>query len=200
MPYPAQIDPEELGARALAVAEAKGWEQWTLRDVARELGVTANALYRYVGDRAGLVMAMGEAATRQLGQSFRGARRVDTADAEAIVVQLARRYVRFAARRPHAYRAIIEGKPPPEHPARSTWMELWTLMHARVEAAVPGSGDAAAFTLWAFLHGRIELARGPGRLAAIDTGLDDAVRALLAGFRARSPVPSPLPPHVRSEP
>lgn len=202
MPYPSRIDADELGARALAVAEAKGWEAWTLRDVAKELGVTANALYRHVGDRAGLVIAMGEAAARALSRSLRGrsSRRPAAGDPDAAAVAMALRYVRFAQRRPHAYAAFIRGKPPVGHPGQQAWIELWAGLHALVRASVPEGADAAGFALWALLHGRVELAQGPAHGAAIDAGLEDAVRALLEGFRAGSPVPSPLPPHVRLDP
>jgi hypothetical protein len=65
---------------------------------------------------------------------------------------------------------------------------------------VPDAADAAAFALWALLHGRIELAAGPAYGAATDTGLDEAVHALLTGYRAISPVASPLPAHARRDP
>ena len=38
MPFPARINPTEIGSRALAVVERVGWERWTLSDVAGELG------------------------------------------------------------------------------------------------------------------------------------------------------------------
>jgi AcrR family transcriptional regulator len=62
MPYPSHIDPAQIGPRALAVVEARGWDQWSLREVAGELGVSPNALYRYVDGRDGLVVAIGAAA------------------------------------------------------------------------------------------------------------------------------------------
>lgn len=200
MPYPAQIDPETLGKRALEVAEERGWDAWTLRDVASALGVTANALYRHVGDRGGLAIAMGGAATEALHAALVAGEVRKKGDSDAAVRSLARRFVAFAGRRPHAYAAFMGAKPPPEDPAAAAWMQLWDEVNACVREAVPDAADAAAFALWALLHGRVELAAGPAHGAAIDAGLDEAVDALLRGFRSISPVASPLPPHARRDP
>ncbi len=182
------------------MAEAKGWRHWSLRDVAGELGVTANALYRYVGDKAGLVVAMGEAATRQLhAHCCDSLPPVHAADPDERVVLLAGRFVDFAVRYPERYAAFVDAKPDPDDPGIRAWVELWDEVNAIVRQAVPDAGDAAAFALWAFLHGRIGIGTGPAKLAAVDAGMDDAVMALLGGFRARSPVPSPLPPHARRD-
>ena len=201
VPYPPQIDVEVLGEQALAVAEAKGWDSWSLRDVAASLGGTANALYRHVGDRAGLVVAMGEAATRQLhAYAFEDLPRPTARDVDRAVVAYTKRFVEFARSNPDRYAAFVNAKPDIEHPGILAWVELWSAANALVRQAVPDAADAAGFALWAFLHGRIGIANGPAKLAAMDAGLEDAVRALLEGFRARSPVESPLPPHARRDP
>jgi AcrR family transcriptional regulator len=199
MPYPAQIDPQTLGERALEVAEAQGWDTWTLRDVAAALGVTANALYRHVGDRSGLAVAMGEAATEALHAALVTDAERNDEEPDAAVRSLAHRFVAFAAERPHAYAAFMRAKPPPEDPAMAAWMLLWDEVNACVRRAVPDAADAAAFALWALLHGRIELAAGPAYGAAIGAGLDQAVDAMLTGYRSISPVASPLPPHARRD-
>lgn len=201
-PFPSRIDPETLGATALAVAEREGWDRWTLRSIAEDFGVTPNALYRHVGDRAGLVVAMGEAAAQQLSALLRRRARASLRkheDPELAVLAIARAFIEFAAKRPDAYAAFMHAKPELEHPAHAAWIELWAQVHAYVREAVPDAADAAGFALWAFLHGRVALARGAASRAAVDAGLEDAVRALLTGFRANSPVPSPLPDHVRMD-
>lgn len=200
MPFPARIDAHRLGADALRVAEARGWDSWTLRDVAGELGVTPNALYRHVGDRAGLIIAMGQAAAQAMHRTLRPRRGDDEPTPDDAVVRLALRFVRFATRRPHAYAAFMDAKPALDHPAHAAWRQLWGQVHTVVAAALPEAADAGAFALWALLHGRVGLAQGAAYRAPVDAGLEAAVRAVLEGFRARSPVPSPLPPHVRKDP
>ncbi|MEM1246904.1 MAG: TetR/AcrR family transcriptional regulator [Acidobacteriota bacterium] len=196
MPYPARIDRKKLAEQALEVAEAKGWDSWSLRDVAAHVGVTVNALYRHVDDRAHLVLAMGVAAAGEL----RSALEPIASEPDDAVVEMSRQFVDFAMRRPHAYAALTHAKPDPGAPEMAAWTAVWVDVHACVRRAVPESGDAAAFALWAFLHGRVGLAQSAARLAEATAGLDDAVRCLLEGFRARSPVPSPVPPHARLDP
>ncbi|MEM1024787.1 MAG: hypothetical protein AAGD10_03400 [Myxococcota bacterium] len=197
MPYPAQIDPRRLGLDALQVVEELEKNDWSLREVAGRLGVSPNALYRYVDDRAGLAILMGEAAARALMASgFRGV----AGTGDEAVVRMSLNFIRFATRRPHAYFAFMNAKPELDHPSMVAWFELWAKVNELVRSAVPDSGDAAAFSLWALLHGRIELFRGAAYRAPVDAGLEDAVRALLEGYRQGGPHPSPLPPHARLDP
>ncbi|MEM1031511.1 MAG: helix-turn-helix domain-containing protein [Myxococcota bacterium] len=198
MPFPARIDASALGEQALAVAEARGWDHWTLRDVAQALGVTPNALYRHVGDRAGLVVAMGEAATRALHAALAAGPPLESD--EDMVIRMTLRMADFAKRRPHAYAAFMRAKPAPDDAAALAWLQLWDLVNATVRVAVPASGDAAAFALWALLVGRIELYFGPAAGAPLEAGLEASVRALMAGFRSVGPVMSPLPSYAQRDP
>ncbi|MEO0602220.1 MAG: TetR/AcrR family transcriptional regulator, partial [Myxococcota bacterium] len=193
MPYPQRIDVERLGANALAFVEARGWENWSLRELAASLGVSANALYRYVADREELSLAIAEAAARELLTELR------TTDGEGVdrLVDMALRYVRFSAERPHAFSAFVQAKPEPDHPRFAVWRTLWLEVRQTVADVTPEAIDAAGFAFWALVHGRAELARGPARLAAPSEGLADAVRALAAGFVAMGEVASPLPPGIR---
>ena len=191
MPYPSRIDPESIGAGTLAVIEDRGWEHWSLRDVAAAMSVAPNALYRHVDGKRGLDVAAGAAAVREIHRALRGVERLD--DPVVTVIHLARRYVAFAQARPDAFRAYSRSKPDPSDPRVVEWMRLWVTVRDLVAIAVPDAADAAAFALWALLDGRVDLASGAARLAAADAGLDDAVRALLVGFREAGPVASPLP-------
>ncbi len=199
MAYPAQIESETLGKQALALAEEKGWDNWSLREFAKHIGVTANALYRYVEDREGLTTLMGEAATRELHRYLqRRDKEYELMEADQVLIDISRRYLGFARRRPHAYSAYFNGKPLPGDPAIQAWLEFWSWLHSKVSAAVPGAEDACAFSLWAYIHGRVELERGPAQMDAKDAGLEDAILAILEGFRAQAPLESPLPDHVRA--
>jgi AcrR family transcriptional regulator len=193
VPFPARIDPEQLGAQTLAVIESQGWETWSLRDVAKELGVSATALYRHVGSRDELLVAAGEAATRELAKALRRAR----GEGVERLVSMANAYVRFAVRRPHAYGAFAYSKPAPDHPRIGAWLQLWADVRGQVETMLPAAADAAAFAFWALAHGRAELARGPARMAEPTAGLEEAVRALVLGFAEMGCVASPLPESIR---
>lgn len=193
VPYPNLVDPAQIGPCALAVVEELGWGRWSLRDVAGRLGVSANALYRYVDGREELVVAIGEAAAWALHGAIQEAR----GSGEDHLVALAEVYVRFAVERPHAFSAFTEAKPGPDDPRIGPWRLLWTHLFEQVQEELPQNAGAACFAYWALIHGRAELARGPGRLAAPTAGLTDAVHALVIGYRALGPVPDPVPSHLR---
>ena len=192
MPYPSQIDAERIGTVGLDVVERAGWDDWSLRDVAKQLGVTPNALYRHVDGRSGLLIEIGSHAARHLAESV--GRAEEPQDPIEAVVAVAERYVDFAVTRPHAYAAFTAAKPDMDNPAVAPWVALWVSVRSVVADAVPASPDAAAFALWALIHGRVSLASGPARMASATVGLADAVRALITGFGATGPVESPVPP------
>lgn len=199
MVYPSQIDAASLGKQALAFAEQRGWDNWSLREFAKHIGVTANALYRYVDDREGLQTLMGVAATNELHRHLKSKDKdYKRMNPDQVLIDVSHRYLGYARRRPHAYSAFFHGKPLPGDPAIQAWLEFWVWLHAKVSDAAPGAEDAAAFALWAFIHGRVELERGPAQMDVKDAGLEDSIVALLDGFRAQAPVKSPLPQHIRA--
>jgi AcrR family transcriptional regulator len=58
----AELDRERIAAAALAVADARGFDGFTMRAVAEVLGVTPMALYHHVADKAALATLLVEAA------------------------------------------------------------------------------------------------------------------------------------------
>lgn len=191
MPYPSKIDPDQLGSIALAVVEKKGWELWSLRDVAAQLDVAPNALYRHVEDRGDLIVQIGAEAARELQGAI--STRTHSDDAVEDLIEMSRRYLQFAKERPAAYEAFVRAKPDPSNPIISAWHDCWTEVLSAVSVAVPNAMEACGFALWSMLHGRADLTKGP--TASVDplAGLDDAVLALVEGFRSAGALPSPLP-------
>ncbi|GAB4085972.1 hypothetical protein GCM10028784_26020 [Myceligenerans cantabricum] len=193
MPYPSHVDPAQIGPRALAVVEASGWDRWSLREIAGELGVSPNALYRYVDGRDGLVVAIGAAAA----WAVHGALVAVEGEGEDHLISMADAYVNFAVERPHAFAALVHAKPALNDPRVEPWTVLWHHLLEHFEQVVPQNGSAAGFAYLALVHGRAELARGPARQAAPTAGLADAVHALISGYRAIGKVPDPVPAELR---
>jgi AcrR family transcriptional regulator len=189
MPYPSQVDPEQLPKQGLAFVEKRGWDGWSVREFSASLGVSANALYRYIGDRENFATSIGAVACEQLQVALDA---VEAAGADRLV-GLARAYVRFAVDRPDAFSAFIHAKPDMDDPRIASWLGLWRCLREAVASVLPNAADAAAFALWGQMHGRAELARGPTRMAVPDAGLESAVLALAEGYRALGTVASPLP-------
>lgn len=195
MPYPSQIDAATLGALALGVVEAKGWDNWSLREVASTAGVSPNALYRHVDGRRGLDVAIAVEAARSLRSALTSAKPLS--DPVLATKDLAHRYIDFAVGRPEAYRAFAEGKPLPSDPGIVEWLYLWVDFRSVVRPAAPNAVDAAGFAIWCYIHGRVELARSAARLAPIKAGVDETIDALLTGY-ATATVASPLPTELQS--
>lgn len=191
MPYPSKIDPGRLGSMALVVVEEKGWGGWSLRDVAARLGVAPNALYRHVEDREGLIVEIGAAAARELRREISADPRTD--GAFAALVEMSHRYLRFSQKRPAAYEAFVRAKPDRSNPVIVDWEECWAVVLGAVVAVVPDATEACGFTLWSMLHGRADLTKGPTSSVDPTAGLEDAILALVTGFRAAGSLPSPLP-------
>ena len=51
MPRPRSLTPDQIAAAALAVIDRDGLDALSMRTVARQLGIGAMSLYRYVTDR-----------------------------------------------------------------------------------------------------------------------------------------------------
>ncbi len=192
MAFPSRINPETLGSDSLAVVESLGWSNWSLREIAKTLRVSPNALYRYVEDREGLVVSIGAAAAQELhaamrASRYRGRRRL---------LDYGRRYVTFAVSRPHAFAAFVHAKPSPADPRSESWTRVWSDVLGEVHRLLPRSSAAAAFAFWSLIHGRAELALGPASLAEPTAGLDAAIEALLLGFAQLGDVQSPLPTQI----
>ncbi len=90
--------------RARALVQAEGVRGVSLRSVARELGVTAPALYAYVSDYDDLLAAVAETEFRQLQDLFETVASDDPVDH---LRHLATAYVAHARAEPHLHRLMF---------------------------------------------------------------------------------------------
>lgn len=191
LPYPSQIDPSTVGEVGLALVEEAGWESFSLRAVATRLAVSPNALYRHVGDRAGLNIEVACAAARELHAALRkpqGARKELTR-----LTRLAHCYVDFGTQRGDAYAAFVAGKPDFGDERMERWLQPWKYVMDAVGPNVPLATGAAGIALLAMLHGRVDLSGSALRAASPTDGLSDAVTALVAGYVSLGKVEGPKP-------
>lgn len=158
MAYPSKIDSRTIMDAALALLEREGEDALTLRRLAKEVGVTANALYRYFSSRDVLVAAAADAVAHRLYLAIDGgmAELPGDADSETRVRKLLKVYSGFAEHNPTLYRTFLSAR----HEAASELPHpryhelLWPKVVAIIEPLV-GANDApaAAVTLWGLLHG-----------------------------------------------
>jgi AcrR family transcriptional regulator len=185
MSYPKKITRDAVIACAMDLAEAHGLAELSMRMLAAELGVTPNALYRYVASKADLEFAMADEAGKLLLKALQDATRDKPVLSAMHDAALA--YLRFALRHPQWYAVKMQhckndGSEPDSH------ADVWRFV-MDLAATVPSRWQARdlALSLWAFLHGMVELARAgllEGRQpeAALSAGLEVMLAGLATGL------------------
>uniref|UniRef100_A0AAU1M358 TetR/AcrR family transcriptional regulator n=1 Tax=Streptomyces sp. NBC_00148 TaxID=2903626 RepID=A0AAU1M358_9ACTN len=163
----------------------------SLREVAREAGITAPAIYRHFPDKESLSRA---ALALLFGQLLDAMDRADS-DAAALppgrrLAAMAHAYCRFAQENTASFRimfgaADLGGSGPDEVGQR------WRVAVARL--AGPGmrlsqTPDAAALSVWSSVHGRILLGRPLGEGPVDD--VHDFIESLTRSLTAAGPEPA----------
>lgn len=175
-----------IGAASVLV-EDLGYEAVSLRRLARELGVTAPALYDHIASKAELLRAVAEIGYTHLRELFdvEGAAAIDRCRARALA------YVTFAETHPELFRVMFLYRPGAlavevdnELDAAT---ELFEAGLADIELAI-AEGDLPdrdpvqlSLTLWASMHGVASISLMAPALAR--QLVDDVLDAVLAGLR-----------------
>lgn len=185
MSYPKKITREALVECAMAFVETHGQAELSMRALAAELGVTPNALYRYVASKAELEFAMADEVGKLLLKALHDAALGKPAPLAIHGAALA--YLRFAIAHPQWYAVKMQhcksdGSEPQSH------ADVWRFV-MDLAATMPTRWDAQdlALSLWAFLHGMVELARANlldtrAPEAALSVGLEVMLAGLATGL------------------
>lgn len=187
-----------LVAAALRRVETQGGEGFSLREAARDVGVSANAAYRHFEDKGALLAAVAtvgfEALSAELQRALDAPHPAPSAGA-SLLKAVGRAYVAFALARPHLFElmftdrgtscleveAAMQGPPPGVLLGRA----LDVL--AAEGGVAPDRRATAAMDTWVLAHGFATLAlNGPPALRqdpARGRALEAALDLLLAGLR-----------------
>lgn len=165
----------------------------SLRKVARELGVTAPALYAHVDDREDVLRSVADDALQELARRFD---EIDVGDPIAQIRAQCEAYVRFAIENPDLFSTMFVF-PPELQVAESLGIEsagatatferaLKTIDNAVAAGAIPAPDDTlvAALAMWSAMHGLAAvLTMGFGFDDATQTKvIDQAISAVVAGL------------------
>lgn len=181
---------------ALALIEELGHLGFTLREVARRVGVSHAAPYRHFADKRALLTALAAEAQERLADRIEAALGAAGADHRARFLAGGRAYVQFAVECPAAFQTMFAAEVDAADGAlagaktRSFGLLLGFLGEAqRAGVFPPGDPVALAKPIWAMHHGLAALATagafaegGPGALARI---VDDAHGKLFEGLKQR---------------
>jgi AcrR family transcriptional regulator len=176
---------EELLARAEEVVREGGLGDLSLRELARDTGVSHAAPRRHFPDRQALLDALALRGFERLGDDLRASAARGRGGLEARMLRLAAAYVRFATREPALLELMFVGKhrdgADELHAAGTAAFAPVVELIASGQAAGELTGSDPAQTglaMFAAIHGLASLATA-GMVAADD--LDDAVRMVVAG-------------------
>jgi AcrR family transcriptional regulator len=165
-----------------------GLRRFSLRDVARRVGVSAAAVYRYYPSKEALLDAIAAKGFETFGSHLVHALRARTPRARLLAT--GDRYLAFALSNPQDYRVIFMGdgascEAPATPTAAPTVQVLVDRVRECVHAKVLARGDEVerALSIWAFVHGLASL-RLAGHLGALgdDPGVARVYRRALERF------------------
>lgn len=184
MPYPSKINRIAVTDAALALVAREGGEALTLRRLASDLGVTANALYRYYNRRDVLVAATADAVAHRLHAAIeRGMAAVPSDAGAAVRVRaLLDIYASFANANPALYGLFLNasheagaGLPQPRYHEKLWDQSLAIIMPLVGEENAP----SATVTMWGMVHGiwslRLSDVLGGRKPSEIDDYAFDAI-------------------------
>lgn len=189
-----------LVSEALRLLEREGHSDFTLRDLARRVGVSAAALYAHFADKSALLAAIATAGFRELS----GVLAVTTGTDSDLLNQFLHMgwaYVRFGVERPALYKLMFASEDLPtkcdEYPELEAAAEaafgLLTgmLEHLQRRGLVrAGDPEADGLSVWAHVHGltsliitgRVECACDPAPQPA--EVVSSSLMTLLTGLRS----------------
>ena len=157
---------------------AKGWDRFSLRQVARDVRLSPATLYEYFENKDAILEAVADRARRRLLDELRA---VPT-DANSRLVELAMAYVHFA-RTHRADFMLLFGREGTQMPGKSSPYSIWLNQAARELSGSDPHG--AAYGVWACAHGLAmlqltELGAVDGDFEQTDRSTVEALVAALA--------------------
>lgn len=169
------------GLRLLKTQEA---DTLSLREIARNVGVSATALYRHFPDKASLLAALAAAGYALLAEQQSDAAK---GEGQERFAQLGRAYVRFAVANPALFRLIFVNSPADMHahsiaPTGSAASLLEQgVAHMMGADATPEARFAVMLRAWSLVHGLSMLILDK-QIMADDTLIDQVISRTSVGF------------------
>jgi AcrR family transcriptional regulator len=162
----------ELLDAALRRFTERGTLDFTLRELARDVGVTHNAPYRHFATKAALLDALREEGFARLADAERAALARAGEDVRARVRALGEAYVRFALAEPAAFRLMLAHPEEKEVGGAARATESFAMLERALEEGRASgatrtdlSSRELALAAWSLVHGLSTLLSS-GRLPA----------------------------------
>lgn len=179
-----------LGA-GMAALDVGPMESLSLRAMAREVGVSATAVYRHFPDKDALLAALALAALDRMGRDQQAAADAvpPSAGAEAAFCATGAAYVRFAIQHPELFRLIWRTAPASDvlsAPIESAEIAMQCLRRS-VAAVLPADASPQqqrdlALRCWALVHGLAMLVL-EGQVQIDDADIDRLIAGMVPQLR-----------------
>jgi AcrR family transcriptional regulator len=162
----------EVGLRLLAERDVEGV---SLREMAREVGVSATSVYRHFPDKAALMRALAREGLDRLATAQRDAS--SGKEGAASFAATGRAYVRFALANPAIFRLIFTSSAQLQ---ATGGVEALRMLRANAAAvslgdAGPDQSENGALRAWSLVHG-LAMLMLDGQLPADDQLIDKLIR------------------------
>ena len=163
----------------MAVLQGDG--ELSLRALARQVGVSATAVYRHFPDKDALLKALAAEGFRILAADQRAASEAAGGGVAGFGATGAA-YVRFALKNPALFRLAFAHPAPPGHADQD---EAMTMLRAAAEAFAPVGVDprVAALQAWSLAHGLAVLMLD-GHVPVDERLIDAVIDARVLGWRS----------------
>lgn len=181
---------ETIVARAVEIVDEGGPDALSLRALARDLGVSAPALYDHIRSKDDLLRLVAGAGYAELASRWVS---LDPADAEAWIRASSHAYVAFALERPGLFAlmfrfrpALVEGPGEVEDPAATAVFDvaLGVVERATVEGGLRAAPPLElALGIWAAMHGVATVLSMSPELNRALWMVDLVIDGLLAGWK-----------------
>jgi AcrR family transcriptional regulator len=141
----------------LALLERSDPEQLSLREIARNAGVSAPAVYRHFPDKEALLRALADHGLARLGEQQAAV--AAKAPGKEAFAEIGRAYVRFALANPGLFRLIFTHMPMAVGPGvespegSAAWLLRTHVARALGPHASPEQQFAAVLRAWSLVHG-----------------------------------------------
>ncbi|MDI1452106.1 TetR/AcrR family transcriptional regulator [Polyangium sp. 6x1] len=147
--------PRALREGALALIEERGPMGFTLRELARRVGVSHAAPYRHFADKRALLTALAAEGAHRLADAVDAALTAAGPDLRARFLAAAHAYVRFAMDHPGYFQAMFSTDADPNDPAHVNGRErslglLYRYIAEAQAAGYFGEGEALSYVIPVF--------------------------------------------------
>lgn len=186
----APLSLDAILARAVEIVDETGVDSLSLRSLARDLGVSAPALYDHIDSKESLLRLVAREGYANLAARWE---QLDSQDVAPWIRATSRSYVAFALERPGLFGLMFRFRPAWVSGPGEVEDEVATAVFRQalqvIERAVDeGTLDAAtplqlALALWAAMHGAATVQSMSAELRHADWLVDLVVDGLLAGWR-----------------